>query len=329
MSKLSVFWIFAIIAAIILLVFMFQKPEAGSILTIRMYDSNGYLIKESSSFSIVNSVPGVSSIDLTVTLTNIGNQALTCNIVSLSPTAFDSAMTKTIKTLPVNQKVAWTSSLISVAPLESTIPVTFSATMKCSYVSGTTTIDLSNKVGTLSVNIQSETASPAYTLSLITGGVGTEYCGDGICQSSETTTSCPADCTVAAYVKFRTSDLSYVSGSSVAYSSSCGSVLTRYGYSSVMSSSGYNCDKLITDAQTRCGGGTVSYLFDVPSQNIFGSSAYGIAKVYNGTADATKICVCATETDGAGYKFSYYSSSITGTVDSSATTIDSSKEVSC
>ena len=215
--------------------FYFIKSEASQngFISINMYNQDGKLIAESKGLSVVNDVPGVSSIDLTITLTNTGEISLDCTIGSLTPSSFDSAVTKGIKTIPVGGKASWTSTKIDVKTLESTAPVVFSATATCTYKVNIDVKTITPKKGTLSISIISDPIG-GFDISVNQGTNGgttpTNTCGDGTCQNTESITTCQSDCAIGNNVKFRTSDSSYSTSSAISYTSSCGTILTAYGY---------------------------------------------------------------------------------------------------
>lgn len=304
--------------------FGFYKPRVGtqSMMGYRLYDVNGDLI-DSTLQSVVGGTPGVYFIDITVTLTNGGSQDLTCDLMSLSPTLFDSSLTKSSKNLIIGGKTAWTSSLMNATKLQNaTGPVIFRATARCSYGSGVSTITLPDKTGTLSLNILPDGTSEAtFEIGLSSGGAGTEYCGDSICQASETSITCPADCAVTTNVNFRTTDLTYVSGTAVGYSNTCGTTLTKYGYSS---ESGTLTGTCATGSFTWCGSSS-SIILSIPG-GWLGSSG---AKLIQPSGSVTTLCVC--DDDGSNYKLRKYltSDSDASKVDSSYLLIDSAKELTC
>jgi len=146
---------------------------------------------------------------------------------------------------------------------------------------------------------------------LIYGGVGTEYCGDGICQADEDAESCPGDCATSANINFRTIDLSYVSGSAVGYATSCGSSLTGYGHTtgSCLSYEHY-CDDTDQDLNVpKAGGGTTLFWY----------------------VDADTVCVCEPDNLGTHLPARKYTTadSDASKVEITPTVIDSDKEVIC
>mgnify|MGYP001564593488 CR=1 FL=1 len=106
-------------------------------------------------------------------------------------------------------------------------------------------------------------------------------------------------------VKFRTTDLSYVSGTAVGYSATCGSVLTKYGKTSGL------CTSLDCSQTT---------------QTLLVPATSGTTKMWVSGLD---ICICDSGKT-SGYPMKYTTGDLDAPkVDSSVTSIDSSKEVSC
>lgn len=302
--------------------------QTSDFIQVRYYDSNGNLITDPNTLSIVGGVPGVSYIDLTVTASNTGGTVLTCAPTTTTPTAFDSALSKTAKVVPIigTKKSSWTSNLISVSAFEGTpTPDVFSATIRCYYTIGSgEQVYLTDKTGSISLTIQPD-ASGSFTVDVTSGGTGTEFCGDGICTSGigETATTCPGDCAVAGKVKFRTSDLSYPTGSAIAYNSgTCGNALTQYGHYTQTGLISGTC----TAANIAIGCGTTpSKLFDIPGGYLSGGAVVGLWK----PTEANTLCVC--DDSGTTYRVIKYL-----TTDPDATNVgnsgqayDSSKEISC
>ena len=88
-------------------------------------------------------------------------------------------------------------------------------------------------------------------------------------------------------VGFRTQSLTYDSNTAIAYQTSCGLELERYGYVS-STTSGYNCDS-ITSLNT--------FLFNVPySGGSINTGGDGIAQLYDCPTKCTG-CLCICEND--------------------------------
>jgi len=275
--------------------------------SIGLYDKNGNKITPNKgTFSIVGTTPGVSDIDFTITVPNTGSYALSCDLVSLSPTPLNNAVTKTTKQIQIGGKTAWTSSKIPVAQFESTTSTNFNATVRCSYNPGSGVTYLPDKVGSISLSIKSESSGASFEVEIDTGGVTDEYCGDGVCQVTETSSTCPGDCAVANNVKFRTTDLSYVSGSAVGYSNTCGNILTKYGKTT---------------------GACTTHFCDATDQLLLVPSSSGTTKLW---IDGSDICICDVGVTSHTYSKRYSTSdSDASKIDNSFISFDAAKEVSC
>ena len=280
--------------------------KADAMIEIRMYDSNNNLIKQSNMFSVVNNVPNVASIDLTVNAKNTGNINLSCDITSLTPTALNSAMEKSTKIIPIGGSSSWTTSKITVTSLESTSPVSFAAGVTCKYTAANGTLTtLPVKSGSLSVTITPDIVISGNFEVTVTSGNGTSTQGNGTSTSG---------------VQFRTSDTTYATGSAIAYvSSSCGIALTGYGYST---------------SGTSTSSGTTSCLDGMPSRgtlmlnNLPGGFLSGGANPslwWSGTAGKYYVC---DDNGGNQYAYKVYIGTTT-LVSTSPTSIDSTKEVAC
>lgn len=282
-----------------------ETEENKGILSVKFY-SNGIEVKPNpGTLSIVGTTPGVTDMVFTVTLTNTGSYALTCNIISAIPSSLSSSINKDEKVILVGSKQAWTSGLLSTSQFESSVATLFNVTARCNYNSGSSIATLPDKIGSLSLLIRPDSSGASFNIDIGTGGTPTEYCGDNVCQSSETSSSCPGDCAVSNYVKFRTTDLTYVSGTAVAYTSSCGSTLTKYGKTN--------------------GACTTKYCDDIADLTI--PSSTGTTKMF---IQGNDICVCNPGIISHTYASRYSTSdSDASKVDSSSTSFDSSKEVTC
>ncbi len=298
----------------------------GNFLSLNLYGMNGELIEENArTLSIVGGTPGVYFIDLTVTVHNTGQEALSCQLTSLSPTAFNDATTKTVKAISVGGSAAWTSNRMATSLFESNSSTTFSASVLCTYNSGTQVITLPAKQGTILLDIKPESGSAGFDVSVNQGGTPTEYCGDKVCQSSEGELSCPADCAVINHALFRTSDISYVAGSAIARTDMCGQTLIAYGYySSTGTLTGLCADKM--PAATWCGTLPTQIIPGLPGGYKTGGAA---PSLWMPSGGGTTVCVC--DDDGSQYVIKKYTTtdSDANKVDTSSITIDGAKEVSC
>lgn len=317
------------LAGVVILAKNFQSPIEDGFIKVRFYDANGNIIS-GNTYSIVNNIPGISYIDLTVTATNTGSLPLSCTIISGTPTPFDSAIAKTAKAVPITgtKQASWTSSLISVSQFEGVNPTVFGATIRCSYNSGGQEIFLPDQTGNISLIISPD-GTGSFIVNVASGGAGSEYCGDGVCQSGESATSCPGDCVSIPNVKFRTNDLSYVSGGAIGHTSSCGSTLGRFGYNQA------TC-WTVTDATcpTRTGY-TLAISSGIPGKPYWGTSNGGC--LYTDNANANRIAMAwKTTSSGACTMTGQWGVIIYDSTDAdaskvsnSAQSFDTSKESAC
>lgn len=250
---------------------------AGKFMSFRVYSIQGNSIKlgRLRPLSVVGGVAGVYFIDLTMIAANTGGIDLVCDITDLAPPQFDSAMTiaKGPKLLKKGGRVSWTSALINVTPLEQSAPAVtnFSGSVLCKYNAAAGEIELPLITGYLPIIIENDLTSAAFNISLFQGGSPTEYCGDEICQLDENVTTCLVDCGSTANVNFRTTDLSYPSGSAVAYNPVCGGILRQYGKTSGV------CTEFLCN--------NTDYTMLVPKIN------NGTSKFWN-RANGVDVCIC-------------------------------------
>ncbi len=297
-------------------------------ISVRLYDKEARLIENPGTFSIVQGISGVYFVDITITAENTGAKPLSCIIASLSPTPFDEAIPiKDARPAPINGKVAWTSDLIPVTQFEAFVqPVEFSASVRCSYSSGEQIITLGDKTGQLPLNII-EDLPGSFDVSVETGGLGNEYCGDGTCQFDEDTQSCPDDCALTNYVNFRTTDLSYVSGSAIGYvdGDQCSEVLLAAGYvtsGSVSSSGTASCEIKMPN---------LGYQLQLSGLPGGWKSGYSAPSLWKDASDPTRFRICQ---DKAGSSSMYYKTydtddSDAGDIDTNPLSFNIAKEVAC
>lgn len=184
-------------------IFIFLNMSSNkSMITINLYDAAGNKI-QNNAFSVVNGVPGVASMDLSVNVKNTGTAILNCTLGTLTPPAFNTAMVKTAKQIAVGATGTWQSGIISVAQFENLQqPVSFSVPVTCNFKVGAVVNTLPVQTGTIALTILPD-AQGSFTVN-VTSGAGGTVCGNSVCESGETQDSCPADCTVATRVIFRT-----------------------------------------------------------------------------------------------------------------------------
>lgn len=269
--------------------------ENTDMISLKMYDKDGNLVTPvKGTYSIVQGTPGVSNITVTITLENLGTKVLTCNLGTLLPTAFNTAVTKSSKNLMPGGKISWTSGYINVPPLELLAqPVIFTAPVTCTYNQGVSIITLPVKTGTLPVTITSDSVNASFSVGVDLGGLSPEVCGDGTCTVSEDAINCPDDCAIASYVKFRTSDNTY-SGGAIAYTNgTCGTTLEDYGFIGYVSSTGTSCS-----ACTYVGKGT-QILSSLPKSAVYTSAELWS---YVGYTTGQRLIVCYVDAGKCYFK---------------------------
>lgn len=317
-----------------------QNIAGDQFMKVRLYDMNGNLINSAAPiFSTVgqkNSLVNggsteISMIGIDVTISNTGGQVLQCNLYNLTPNEFNEAINQSDKlTLWVGGKAIWTSSNMSAYKFEQyPQPVTFEASACCSYLGE----ELPCKTGQISLNIKPsggagyivEIAPGLYVSTPNTDNYGTttrnlpvstsSVCNNNVCESGETAVNCPNDCGISNVVRFRTSDLSYSSGSALAFSSTCGSSLTRYGYVIAYGILGGTCGTTLPNGAV--------YQFQIPGGWYTGDS---ISKLYTLNGD---VFVC--DSDGSKYNYKKYSSTDSDSVNviNTLTSYYIDKEVTC
>ena len=124
------------------------------------------------------------------------------------------------------------------------------------------------------------------------------------------------------YVQFRTTDLSYSSDSAIGFTETCGSDLTRYGYTgNTPQSSGTCSDDMPTE--TDCDDATL-LLTGLPGGYYAGGESPSLWR-----SSFTTVCVC--DDDGSHYRILLYKTTgfYASKVDSSPNPITPSNEVAC
>ena len=113
--------------------FLFKKD----MLTLHMYDEQGNEI--GGLFSIVEGVEGVSYISYDVLVTNTGERAMDCSIVSASPTALSSSLPTTTQTVEPSATITWVGTQFETAPFESDTATRMEVEVECEYQGETLT----------------------------------------------------------------------------------------------------------------------------------------------------------------------------------------------
>lgn len=304
--------------------FYFRNSSQDSMITYHLYDAQGNEINPNQ-FSVVNGVPGVAQIDFGINVANTGSAPLTCTLGTLTPTAFNSAVTKNSLSVPVSQTKSWASGLISVSQFEGlTQPVSFTAPVTCTYISGTT-VTLPVQTGSISLTITPD-ASGSFTVNVASNAGGTPtVCGNSVCETGETSASCPSDCAVSTNVKFRTLNkaLDLSASDAIGVSTTCGSTLTKAGKASnsFIGTAGQTCDGLLP---------AMGYtkLFNVPViTSIRGGSYTSSTNPALWKKGAAEFMICADGTVPVGEYF--WTGTSSGTLSNSANIINITKEITC
>jgi len=288
--------LFLIALAVVFFLFIFPTgTTTKDFLEVRMYDSDGNLIGSTESFAVVDGVPGVQFIDLTINVDNDGEIPLDISITSLSPTQFNNALSKTTKTAQPGDTVSWVSSLINVDDLGLGSKI-FSVSVRGDYVYGGISRQVTDS-DSITITFE-EDLEGSLSVSVEGGGEG----------SIEPPTG--------DYVNFRTSSLTYVS--TIAYSPNCGSNLVGYGYyiSKVGVSTTCN-DKLLSYGYTKL-------LNNLPGGFVAGGVNPSL------WMKSGELVVCDDD-GGSTYKYIRFRTTDFGssTLSLSPTTVDSSMEVYC
>lgn len=326
---------------------MMQGSNAfdNGFIKVRLYDKDGNPINFPQTQSVVGltagaGVRGVGYIDITPKVTNSGGIPIFCDIISAtvngaSGTPFDTALTRSTKSIPVGSSAEWTSNLFSVSSFEGTPdPDVFSVTVRCQYTDATGNHVISpDQSGSLNLYITSD-GTGSFTVQINSpGGLPNMYCGDRTCNNGETVSTCPVDCVTQTNSLFRTSDLSYPQGSAIARTSTCGNVLTGFGYesSSCWAVTGSTCP-------TYTGYTRILSSSTIPGRPFWANSGTPTC-LYTKDSDATRMAVAfqvATtggspcSTVGQWGAVNYYTlSSYTPQVSTSYTTQNNLKEVVC
>lgn len=192
------------------------------------YDENGNRI-DGDTQAIVGGVPGVHFITIDVNARNNDDVPLTFSITEASPPEFSSQIAlNEQREVASGDFATWTSGLISVEPFIGTttrfeVSVLGSSpfrrdTVKTSYLD--IVVEQDNE-GEFDVDLDGGGEQECSSNADCDAGF---ICQEGQCIEDQTNPP-PSN----NYVIFRTSDTTYGSASAVAYATSCGGVLTRFG----------------------------------------------------------------------------------------------------
>jgi hypothetical protein len=345
-NGLMIVGIIVIIAVIgIVIYFATQTTSCGDSsgnMDVHYYDANGKEICSPEPLTTIGMTPtlgrrGVSTMAITVKATNGASSVpLSCQVFSAlvngaSGTPFDISKNTQVKSLPVGGVQEWTSNNFAIAGYESApTPDIFNITIKCDTgVIGQPSLYASDSIpfyigpdgiGSFIVEILPPEDIPAL------------YCGDGTCTSSigETSTTCPQDCTSLSSVFFRTTSTSYVLGSAIGYTASCGGLLTKYGFDSYSCRTETNATCPIITGYTRVLGtevipdGITDWSTTAPCLY---STATGMSLLFKVASTSGEPTSCPV---GRWIEIRYTTgSSYASSVSNQASTINSNKEIMC
>ena len=205
----NTYMILGLIAVVALVVVMVPggDGEDGGVITYDCLDINQQPMDCGTGelLSIIDGgAPGVGYLNFRVEARNIGEIPLTCSIIDTpnSPSAFGVGLGSSLKIAPVGGSATWESGPIEMAPLEQLPqPVTFAATLRCSFRSGVETITIEpDLTGTIGLSIVSDAFNVGFEVDFDPPGTDEIVCGDNICHTPiEDVENCEVDCTVGVH----------------------------------------------------------------------------------------------------------------------------------
>lgn len=309
-KKLKIVVIVVIIMIVITLLLL-NKTNTTSVkeqfISYQLFDKDHNPL--TNTLSIVGDTSGVYYIKFLITIVNTGKTPITCNIFSLSPSAFNNGFNKIAQFVPSSgsRKASWLSDFIETSAFESeTQATTFSVTAECYYTQNGETVYLPKKTGQLTLSILPEHDYASFVVSVIRS-IDMTFCGDNVCSvPGENTQNCPEDCAIGNSIRFRTVDLTYDVGNAIAYSNTCGGQLTAYGKTDTA------CTNHFCDGS--------DYTLIVPTVN-------GFTKLWFNNPD---VCICDFGQTSHTYPKKYTTSDGDAIkVDRTGTLKDYSREVLC
>lgn len=338
---LGIFSILILLGCVYVYFFVLNEPSVDTMKVSGYYDADGNPISSSGvKQAVLGGVEGVTYITIDINALNKDTVSLDFEILNATPEALSNVLTlSSKKSAGPNEKVTWTSGLIDITPYVGKTQV-FTVTLQASSPIRTSL----SKSASLSIAVSADPVA-GFDISL-EDNVGTgdfvpvpsEYCGDGTCQTGETSDTCPDDCDAtttpsSGNVIFRTTDLTYAIGSAIAYSSSCGNVLTSYGYASSYSTYYGNCQATIASRYATCG--TATKVMDIPGTWLAGSAGTELWSC-SGTSNLVvcdTTCVssvsCVANVDKSAIKTYSLSDTDATKVATISTSLELIKEVTC
>ena len=336
---LGILSILILLGCVYVYFFILNEPSVDTMKISGYYDAEGNLISSSGvKQAVLGGVEGVTYITIDINALNKDTVSLDFEILNATPEALSNVLTlSSKKSAGPNEKVTWTSGLIDITPYVGKTQV-FTVTLQASSPIRTSL----SKSASLSIAVSADPVA-GFDISL-EDNVGTgdfvpvpsEYCGDGTCQTGETSDTCLADCeatTSTGSVVFRTTDLSYLLGSAITYSSSCGNVLTPYGYAASFSTYYGNCQATIASRYSTCG--TATKVMNIPGGWVQGSagaelwSCSGTSNVIVCDTTCVSSVSCIVNEDKSAIKTYSLSDSDATKVATISTSLDVTKEVTC
>lgn len=294
---------FIIIGGILLYAFIIipggiLKIGGDAFIEARFYDKAGNLIEDIGTFAVVGGVEGVHSMDLTVNVQNTGDKPLTMDIISVSPTLFSNALSKVQKMVDVGQTISWTSSIFSVDSFVGTTQ-RFQVIAKGTYMIGSE-IKTLQKTGYLDLTFAPDPEGD------FTVNVDSTFAGDPGSGTGGGTLPPTGD-----FVIFRSSVLSLTT-QNFAFTPTCGTSLGAYRFSSTLTSGSIN---------------DCNWYFSATNKALLGSITFNNNNYVLADDSITNSYLLFCLERNPGYIIYRYLPG--GTVSTSATSIDLSKEVLC
>lgn len=279
---------------------LFNKLNAGQTLSIVGYfDANGKELT-SDSQSVVGGVAGVKFVKFQVTARNKDEVDLTFKIVDASPSTLFNALPIGEEVITVvDETVAWSSGLVDIEEYEGT-------TQEFTVVIEATSPfrEPTRKTSSIGVAVSQDPQSEFDVV------IDSEVNNDPDFPDGGDGDDIPP---TEGTVSFRTTDLSYSSGSAIAFSESCGGELISYGYESTVTN-GRSCATR-TDFE-------LPGVMPVPGEE---SNTW----LFRDKFDMNEVFICWDRTSGSEAKRYDRTDSDATKVSNSLSSIDSTEEIFC